>query len=134
MSAEPLRPHHGMCLAYFAGYGYSDTFTAHLAALLAALAPDTPVRLTVEVDAVCAACPRSKGGVCETADQVAGYDRKVLALCGLREGDTLPFGHFTGLVQARILTPGLRSAVCGGCRWEDICARRPSRWELPRGI
>lgn len=26
----PLRPHHGMCLAYFKGEGYSNGFTAHM--------------------------------------------------------------------------------------------------------
>lgn len=26
----PLRPHHGMCLAYFKGEGYSNGFTAHI--------------------------------------------------------------------------------------------------------
>lgn len=25
-----LRPHHGMCLAYFVGKGYSDGFTIHM--------------------------------------------------------------------------------------------------------
>ena len=29
----PLRPHHGMCLAYFKGEGYSGGFTAHMAAV-----------------------------------------------------------------------------------------------------
>ena len=26
----PLRPHHGMCLAYFKGEGYSNGFSAHM--------------------------------------------------------------------------------------------------------
>ena len=30
----PLRPHHGMCLAYFKGEGYSGGFTAHMAEML----------------------------------------------------------------------------------------------------
>ena len=30
----PLRPHHGMCLAYFKGEGYSNGFTAHMAEML----------------------------------------------------------------------------------------------------
>ena len=29
-----LRPHHGMCLAYFKGEGYSDGFSAHMKEVL----------------------------------------------------------------------------------------------------
>lgn len=29
-----LRPHHGMCLAYFEGKGYSEGFTAHMQSML----------------------------------------------------------------------------------------------------
>ena len=41
----PLRPHHGMCMAYFVGRGYSDAFSVHMAALLEELEPGSPVRL-----------------------------------------------------------------------------------------
>ena len=38
-----LRPHHGMCLAYFEGRGYSEKFTAHMQYVLEKLenAPTT---------------------------------------------------------------------------------------------
>lgn len=118
-----------MCMAYFAGYGYSDGFTAHMGALLASLAPETTVRLTVDTDRVCSACPNNRNGVCEKPELVAAYDNAVLALCGLQAGETLPFGRFTELVQGRILTPGLRPSICGGCQWNDLCSNRKSRWE-----
>lgn len=89
MSGEPmaLRPHHGMCMAYFVGFGYSDGFSRNMTRLLAEeLTPDRPVRLTVDTDQVCAACPRSAGGRCDKPELVAGYDRAVLELCGLTEG------------------------------------------------
>ena len=35
------------------------------------------------------------------------------------------FDCFTRLVQERILTPGLRSAICGGCQWNSICSAQP---------
>lgn len=128
MSGKPLRPHHGMCMAYFVGRGYSDGFSAHMAALLEALVPGSPVRLTVGTDAVCAACPNNRGGLCDKPELVAGYDRAVLELCGLREGEELPFGEFTALVQARVLAPGLRRGICGDCQWDGICSVQPSRW------
>ena len=84
--------------------------------------------LTVGTDAMCAACPNNLDGVCRTADKVAGYDRAVLDLCGLEDGEVLAFGRFTALVQARVLAPGLRPGVCGDCQWDDICSIQPSRW------
>ena len=70
-SALPLRPHHGMCMAYFVGHGYSDGFSAHMASLLERLAPDTPIRLTSSTDAVCGPCPNNHGGLCSKPEQVA---------------------------------------------------------------
>lgn len=133
MSSEPLplRPHHGMCMAYFVGYGYSDAFSAHMAALLEKLTPDAPIRLTTATDAVCGPCPNNSGGLCNKPELVAVYDRSVLTLCGLGEGSILSFGSFTRLVQERILTPGLRPAICGGCQWDGVCSTQPSRWERP---
>lgn len=131
MSSEPLplRPHHGMCMAYFAGHGYSDAFSAHMAALLEELTPETPIRLTVNTDVVCGPCPNNCGGLCNKPDLVAVYDRSVLTLCGLEDRCILSFGGFTHLVQERILAPALRPAICGGCQWNSICSTQPSRWE-----
>lgn len=131
MSGEPLalRPHHGMCLAYFVGEGYSDGFSAHMAATLAALTAERPVRLTVGTDAICGACPNNLRGVCRDRALVEDYDRAVLARCGLSEGGTLPFGTFAGLVQNNILAAGLRRDICGGCQWDALCSAQRSRWE-----
>ena len=123
-----LRAHHGMCLAYFVGQGYSEGFSAHMGRVLAGLGPDTPVCLTVGTDAVCGACPNNRGGVCEKPELVAAYDQAVLERCGLAEGDVLPFGGFTALVQERILAAGLRRSICGGCQWSALCDSQPSRW------
>lgn len=118
-----------MCMAYFVGHGYSDSFSAHMAALLEELTPEAPLRLTMAADAVCGPCPNNSGGLCNKPELVAFYDRSVLALCGLGEGYILSFGSFTRLVQERILAPGLRPAICGGCQWDSICSTQPSRWE-----
>lgn len=115
-------------MAYFIGHGYSDAFSAHMARLLTELHPETPVRLVIGADSVCGPCPNHSGGVCDKPELVAGYDRAVLELCGLTEGEVLGFGWFTALVQEKILTPGLRADICGNCQWNEICANQPSRW------
>ena len=117
-----------MCMAYFAGHGYSGGFVAHMAGLLRELQADTPVCLTAATDAVCLPCPNNRNGLCDKPELVADWDRAVLRLCGLEEGCTLAFGDFVARVQARILGPGLRSGICGGCQWNSLCASRPSRW------
>jgi len=115
-------------MAFFVGHGYSDGFTAHMGALLASLTEDSPVRLVVETDAVCAACPNNIDGFCNKPELVAGYDRAVLELCALSEGSELPFGRFTALVEEKVLSPGRREAICGNCQWNEICASQSSRW------
>lgn len=132
MWAEPrlLRPHHGLCMAFFQGNGYSQGFTAALADRLRELeGSGEMVRLTVGADMVCAPCPHNRNGVCDTAEKVAAYDRAVLALCGLEEETVLPFSDFARLVQRRIIASGQRRAVCGGCQWEALCDKTKSRWE-----
>ena len=116
-------------MAYFVGYGYSDGFSAHMAKLLEELTADSPVRLTVGTDAVCGPCPNNAGGLCDKPELVAGYDRAVLRLCGLEEGQSISFGDFTSRVQEKILAPGLRPDICGNCQRNDICTSHPSRWE-----
>ena len=46
----PVRPHHGMCLAYFIGKGYSEGFSAHMEKMLHILEQDVPIRLVVSLD------------------------------------------------------------------------------------
>ncbi|MCD8366840.1 MAG: DUF1284 domain-containing protein [Clostridiales bacterium] len=124
----PLRPHHGMCLAYYQGKGYSPAFTQAADALLLRLTEENPVvRLTMAADVMCAACPNRRGNECDGTGNASRYDRAVLERCGLREGDELPFLTFTAAVQSRILAPGGRAAICGGCQWNELCSG-PGRW------
>lgn len=122
-----LRPHHGLCMAYFVGEGYSSGFKKHMAEVLQAVQPETPVRLAAGVDEICSACPHNCGGVCESPT-VDSHDRAVLQACGLPKDQQLPFGEFTSLVQEKIIAKGLREEICGDCQWSSICAATPSRW------
>ena len=131
MSNEPvkLRPHHGMCLAYFAGEGYSGGFTAHMRQVLDVLSPDTPIVLTAGTDTICTACPNNRNGVCTSGDKAANYDQKVLNFCEWKTDTLISFSDFTERIQERILTPGVRSEICPDCEWNGLCTTQPSRWK-----
>ena len=125
----PIRPHHGMCLAFFIGNGYSNGFTAHMQEMLELFTKGADVCLTVNTDEICSACPNNCEGLCEAAEKVKRYDNAVLSHCGLTEGQTLPFSKFTQSVQQNIIASGKRPEICGDCQWNRICQDQPSRWK-----
>ena len=124
-----LRPHHGLCMAYFVGEGYSSGFKKHMGEVLSAMTPQTPIILACRTDELCSACPHNREGTCEQQDNVNGYDQAVLKACCLEAGQQLTFEQFTSIVQERIISAGLRESICGLCQWNAICAATPSRWE-----
>ena len=113
----PIRPHHGMCLAFFIGNGYSTGFTAHMQEMLELFTKGADVCLTVKTDEICSACPNNSQGICEAAEKVKRYDNAVLAECGLKEGQKLAFPEFTEAVQKKIIETGKRTKICGDCQW-----------------
>ncbi len=128
MRVLPLRPHHGMCLAYYKGHGYSPAFCRRMEEMLTALTAGMQVRLTVSTDCICQACPNRRGTACITEEKVARFDRDVLRACALAEGETLPFRAFAQQVQRAILETGQRERICGDCQWNSLCTGS-SRWE-----
>ena len=127
--AIPLRPHHGMCLAYFKGEGYSNGFSAHMAEMLEIFLQGKKIRLHVDTDEICSACPNNCDGHCTSGGKVAEYDQEVLDRCGLMADQVLDFREFTSQVQERILEPNRRKEICGNCQWNSICENQPSRWK-----
>jgi len=146
-----LRAHHGMCLAYFEGKGYSDTFTAHMGQIRAQLEadPEQIVEWVTQTDVICGACPNNVDGVCSSAEKVERYDRVVMR--ALRQalqqdekeaaqGDIYPpentgnnactkplkmtYAAFSKRVREHILIAGKRSEICGDCQWNEICREK----------
>lgn len=97
----PLRAHHGLCLHFFQGKGYSGAFVENMARKKAMLEENPLVRLTDQADEICRACPNNLCGQCESAEKVRRYDRAVLSLCGLtpRRRTALPGAGRTGAGQ-----------------------------------
>lgn len=125
----PLRPHHGMCLAYFKGEGYSDGFSAHMQEMLDIFQKGAKIQLHADTDEICSACPNNEKGCCSSFSLVEAYDNAVLDLCGLENGQIMEFDDFTDIVQKKILASGKRKEICGNCQWNSICESQKSRWE-----
>ena len=125
-----IRPHHGMCLAFFEGKGYSEKFTAHMGKVLKMFEQNKTMKiyLTADTDTICGACPNNQGNVCKDKKLVRHYDQEVLKSCDLKEGQEIPFGTFAELVQEKIIASGERETICGNCQWNKICGRKESRW------
>ena len=119
MRVYNLRAHHGMCLYFFQGKGYSGEFVENMRAMKAILEENPKVRLLNSADDICAACPNKLTEIC--AENASRYDREVLRRCGLSVGDTLPYRDFSQKVIETILRPGLRGSICGGCQWSGLC-------------
>lgn len=123
-----LRPHHGMCLAYFKGKGYSNRFSAHMQEMLELFQKGAKIKLYVDTDAICAACPNNVCARCVEHSLVERYDRAVLKLCQFSEGEEMSFAQFVNRVETQILSCGKRQEICKGCKWDYICRSEKSRW------
>ena len=116
-----LRPHHGLCIGFFHGNGYSEAFTRNMTEIIAYLHQNPDIMLTCSGDVLCDYCPHDRDGICETAEKVYRYDMAVLSLCGLCEWQTLHWKDFRTLVEQHILHLAIRKTICGDCEWDALC-------------
>jgi hypothetical protein len=117
-----LRPHHGLCIRFFKGKGYSDEFTAHMRETIEILRrEETKLILTDREDAICASCPNFTANGCNSREKVETYDRRVLELTGLKPGNKMTFSYLQQQIGAHIIESGQMKNVCRDCGWADIC-------------
>ena len=116
-----IRAHHGMCIAFFKGKGYSIEFAENMQNIINELQSNPLVYITDEVDDFCKCCPNNLNNLCTAQEKVIKYDKQVLKLCGLKSGDILPFNDFKKSVYDNILSRGKRETICGSCEWNDLC-------------
>lgn len=116
-----LRAHHGLCLSFFIGQGYSGEFVENMAHTKAELDKNPLVHIVDHADVICKHCPNHIGGACSSLEKVCRYDSQVLKLCGVVPGAVMPYLDFVGLVQKRILLLRKRKEVCPDCQWNDLC-------------
>lgn len=119
-----LRPHHGLCIQNFRGKGYSPEFVREMARIVALLEenPAQLITLHAGADVVCKACPhRTADWGCDSGQKVLSYDERCLSLCGLRDGDTLPWEEYRDLLRQAVVLPKRYREVCQNCQWIGIC-------------
>ena len=117
-----LRPHHSLCICFFKGEGYSNTFTASMARIIQTLEKENPlIQLTNNCDIICSSCPENRGGICRTSEKVSGIDRRCMAEYHTAYGDILHWHDLKLLAHERIIDCGKLSDVCQSCRWSDLC-------------
>lgn len=117
-----LRPHHGLCVQFFRGEGYSDEFVENMTRVIEMLNRGAQVELTEGGDCLCAVCPNFIDGVCADEGKVTRYDRLVMAMCGLHYGDRMPFRELARRIRTSIIyqEDGM-GRVCSDCQWARIC-------------
>lgn len=117
-----IRPHHGLCAEFFVGKGYSGEFTENMAAALKMLAENNPqIVPKADTDLICGHCPNNVCGNCTSSEKVLRYDKRVLELCGIREGTALSWEDYRRLLREKIICAGRLKEVCGDCQWYKIC-------------
>ena len=122
-----LRAHHFLCLATYAGKGYSARFVENMSRVWheARGGAIGLVRPTVQADRVCLACPHLLDGrdldSCAFHAAIAERDRKMIRAMGWVENQQVDFGRALHEVQTRHRE--LMRSVCGGCEWVPICSQ-----------
>jgi hypothetical protein len=124
MSNTKLRAHHGLCIAFFEGKGYDDSFTKNMRAIISALDQNPEIIIVAYEDMICIACPNNKDGICNCIEKVDRYDKSVLRLCNVNNGDILAWKAYKTLVSKNIIETGKMSTVCGDCQWSSICFKK----------
>jgi hypothetical protein len=117
-----VRGHHLLCMLGFRGLGYSAEFVVSMRAVVDAFLSEPPptVRVVVDADAICSACPHLKEGACARRDsseqRVRAKDRAVLDALGVEPGQRLPASELRARVAERVTVATLDS-LCARCSW-----------------
>ncbi len=122
MSGLRIRPHHGLCVSFFEGKGYSDKFSSHMWKISKMMEEENPeITLVLDYDEICTECPNISKKRCGKA---LCYDKRVLNFCEISAGESLNWLDFRKTVWERIVLKGRLFEVCGDCEWYYICSKK----------
>ena len=118
-----LRPHHGLCIQFYEGKGYSEEFTKRMDDLISEIQRNSNmlIQLHLDVDVLCNSCPNNIESKCKSYEKVKRFDEKVLSYCDMKSGQILSIQEFLQSVKERIIQKGLQPSICFECEWHSIC-------------
>ena len=116
-----LRAHHGLCLYFYHGKGYSNEFVKNMNKIKEDLEKDPLITIINSCDDICARCPNNLNNKCSSLEKVNRYDSKVLNECKIEPNSVMRYSRFNKLVCDNILEEGKRENICGDCEWSQIC-------------
>jgi hypothetical protein len=119
-----LRGHHLICLHFFNGEGYDQTFINNLCAILNAV-KSGGLKIGAGGDDVCRNCPYLKNDCCEYAEnadaEIREMDRKALELLDLSAGNSVPWDDITNTIPG--IFPEWYKLYCEDCAWLTVCGK-----------
>lgn len=118
-----IRPHHLLCIGYFEGRGYSDSFSRSMAQIKELTMQNPKITVSCSADEVCRACPNRVESGCRTQEKVMRYDREVLKLLEIEEGMHSDWNSLRKMTEEKILNCRKREEICGDCEWNEICRK-----------
>lgn len=130
MSGFKLRPHHGLCIQFFEGKGYSDSFISNMNNMIDDLNDTTSILITMDMDYVCACCPNNNDQICKTQEKVLRFDEKVAELCRLKAGQCITYSEFRKIIIQNVILDDKMKTVCKECKWAAICFRKADNYEI----
>lgn len=117
-----LRPHHALCLRFYRGEGYSDTFNEGMAAIARSLAGGKAlVRITSGTDDICKSCPRAIGGICLDEGKSGRYDEITARIASLKPNDTFTWTSLKARLDETVFSGDQFSLIYLDCTWAYMC-------------
>lgn len=121
MSNFKIRAHHGLCIRFFEGVGYSDEFIKNMADIVNRLSDNPVIEIIRDEDLVCKCCPNNINGSCKDNSLVLSYDKRVLEECNLKSGISIHWDEYQKIIDKNIIKTNKLQNICIGCQWIDIC-------------
>lgn len=119
-----IRPHHLLCLQFFEGKGYSDSFVKHMTEIHDKLLEENPkIHLVKGTDDICKSCPNNERGRCNKESSVSGNDMRTYEAIKDEVNGDGTWEELTELVYKNIINQNKLKQVCETCRWSDICMK-----------
>lgn len=126
-----LRGHHLVCLNFFNGEGYDETFIKNLKTLLARV-EEEEITISSGADDVCRSCPYLKEKKCLYAknsdEDIMGMDAKALSFLALSHGDKVKWEELKD--KTAKIFPEWFSLYCKECDWRNACEKNASFQKL----